>query len=54
MDFINPNPELCWIELDPDLAIGVVEDHFKAGIVGFRLSIYDFEKVGLIDWNEFP
>jgi hypothetical protein len=41
MDFTNPNPAIQWIELLPDFAIGEVKDHYKAGIVGIRMSIHD-------------
>ncbi len=54
MEFINPNPELRWIELEPDLAIGAVKDHYKAGIIGIKLSIHDIEKDGPINWLNFP
>ena len=54
MDFINPNPEIRWLELEPDLAIGEIKDHFRAGIVGIKLSIHDIENDGPIDWLSFP
>jgi C2 domain len=54
MDFLNPNPELKWLELEPDLAIGEVKDHFRAGIVGIKLSIHDIENDGPINWLDFP
>jgi hypothetical protein len=54
MEFLNPNPELRWLELDPDLAIGEVKDHFKAGVVGIKLSIHDIENDGPINWLNFP
>lgn len=41
MEFTNPNPAIKWIELMPDFAIGEVKDHYKAGIVGIRMSIHD-------------
>jgi hypothetical protein len=53
MDFINPNPEIRWLELEPDLAIGEIKDHFRAGIVGIKLSIHDIENDGPIDWLSF-
>lgn len=54
MEFLNPNPELRWVDMEPDLAIGEVKDHFRAGIVGFRLSIHDIEKDGPINFLDFP
>lgn len=54
LDFLDPNPELRWVELEPDLAIGEVTEHFRAGIVGFKLSIHDIEKNGPINFMEFP
>lgn len=53
-DFNNPNPELKWLQFEPDLAIGEVEEHYKAGIVGFRLSIHDIENDGPINFMQYP
>jgi hypothetical protein len=41
LDYTNPNPEIQWVEMEPDLAIGDVKEHYKAGIVGFKMSIHD-------------
>lgn len=54
MEFVNPNPELKWIDLEPDLAIGKVKEHYKAGIVGIKLSIHDVSANGQIDWLNYP
>ena len=54
IEFLTPNPELRWVDMEPDLAIGEVKDHFRAGIVGFRLSIHDIEKDGPINFLDFP
>lgn len=54
LDFVNPNPELKWLELEPDLAIGEVKEHYKAGIVGIKLSIHDVSANGPIDWTDYP
>lgn len=54
IQFTNPNPELRWLEMTPDLAIGEVKEFHKAGIVGLRLSIHDVTKNGPIDWNDYP
>ncbi len=54
MEFTNPNPNLRWLELMPDFAIGEVKEHYKAGIVGIRMSIHDVTQNGLIDWKDYP
>jgi len=41
MEFIEPNAKLRWIELLPDIAVGKVTEHHKAGIVGIRLAFHD-------------
>lgn len=41
LEFLDPNPQLRWLELEPDLAVGRVKEHYKAGIVGLRMSIHD-------------
>lgn len=53
-DFMNPNPEIKWIELEPDLAIGEVKEHYKAGIVGIKMAIHDVSLNGPIDWEDYP
>lgn len=50
LEFTNPNPELRWLELEPDLAIGKVTQHYKAGIVGMRMSIHN--AVTPINWKD--
>lgn len=40
-EFMDPNPAIRWIELQPDLSIGKVKDHYKSGIVSIKLSIHD-------------
>jgi hypothetical protein len=54
MEFVNPNPEIKWIELEPDFAIGEVKEHYKAGIVGIKMSIHDVSTNGSIDWMNYP
>jgi len=54
MEFTNPNPEIRWIELEPDLAVGEVKEHYKAGIVDIKLSIHDVTANGPIDWMNYP
>lgn len=36
--------------MTPDLSIGKVKDHHKAGLVSFKLSIHDKTKYGPIDF----
>jgi hypothetical protein len=36
------------------LAIGKVKEHYKAGIVGIKLSIHDVSANGQIDWLNYP
>ena len=48
-DFLEPSPDVKWLELEPDLAIGAIKDHYKAGIVGIRMSIQDVTKDGPLD-----
>lgn len=51
-DYMDPNPKQKWIDLEPDLAIGKVKEHYKAGIVGIKFSIHDVTKDGPIDWAD--
>lgn len=48
---MNPNPQIRWIELQPDLSVGKVKEYFKAGIVSIKLAIHDKSKDGPIDFN---
>jgi hypothetical protein len=54
MDFTNPNPKLKWIELEPDLAIGEVKEHYRASIIGLKIAVHDITKNGPIDWLNYP
>jgi hypothetical protein len=49
-EFMDPNPQLKWLELSPDLAIGKVKEPHKAGIVSIKLAIHDKTKNGPIDF----
>lgn len=40
--------------MTPDEAIGEVEDDYKAGIIGIRLSLHDTENEGRINWQNYP
>lgn len=48
--FMDPNPQPKWIELQPDLSVGKVKDYYKAGIVSIKLAIHDKSKDGPIDF----
>ena len=51
--FLDKDPKkISWIQLKPDLAIGEVEDYYKAGIVGIRIAIHDKTGEGEIDWKK--
>lgn len=53
MEFAKPKADLRWIEMNPDLAVGEVKEHYKSGIVGLLMSIHDLERNGPIDFNEY-
>lgn len=52
-EFLDPNPQLRWIELQPDLSIGKVKDHHKAGLISIKLAIHDKSKNGPVDFAQF-
>ena len=43
-----------WLELEPDLAIGEVKEHYRGGLVGIKLSVHDIEQDGPVNWNKYP
>ena len=49
-DFLDPNPVLQWLQFMPDLSIGEVKEHYKAGILGIKLSIWDTTANGPVNW----
>jgi hypothetical protein len=51
--FMDPNPKMRWIELNPDLSIGKITDHYKAGIVSVKMTIHDKTLNGPIDFKQF-
>ncbi len=53
MDHVEPNQKLKWVEMEPDLAIDKVRDHYKAGIVSFRFAIWDCQQ-GDVKWDDYP
>ena len=54
-EFMNLDPqEIRWVELQPDLAVGEIEETHKAGLVGMRLSIHDATARGPLDWKSQP
>ena len=52
-NFMNPDPQIRWVELEPDLSIGKVKEHYQAGIISFKLSIHDKTVNGSLDFNTF-
>jgi hypothetical protein len=52
-EFMDPNPNYKWIELNPDLSIGKVTESHKAGLISFKLSIHDKNKDGPIKFEHF-
>lgn len=52
--FMNKSPEIQWFEMNPDLAIGKVKDHYKAGIISVKISIHDKTAGGEINFSEIP
>ena len=53
MDFVDPNPKMKWIQLNPDLAIGKVTDSNKSGIISIKLSIHNKSAKGPINFEAF-
>jgi hypothetical protein len=53
-EFLDNNPPIQWIQLKPDLAIGEVKEHYRAGILGIRLSLHDTTNQGPINWKDYP
>ena len=50
-EFMDPNPKMRWIELNPDLALGKVTEHSQAGLISFKMSIHDKAKDGPISFD---
>jgi hypothetical protein len=53
-EFFDHNPPVEWIQLNPDLAIGECKEHYKAGIVGIRMSLHDIGNDGPVNWMDYP
>lgn len=49
---MNKSPEIQWFEMNPDLSIGKVKDHYKAGIISVKISIHDKTAGGEINFSE--
>jgi hypothetical protein len=49
-NFLDPDPKIKWIEMTPDLAVGKVSEHHKAGLISVKLSIHDKTLNGPIDF----
>ena len=52
-NFLDPSPKLKWIELNPDLSMGKVDEAHKAGIISVKLSIHPKTEKGPIDFAQF-
>mmetsp|Transcript_9561 Transcript_9561/g.9184 ORF Transcript_9561/g.9184 Transcript_9561/m.9184 type:complete len:129 (-) Transcript_9561:525-911(-) len=52
-DFLDPNPEMNWIQMKCDLAVGKVSEPNKAGIISLKLSIHNKTKNGPVDFSTF-
>ena len=51
-NFLDPNPKMKWIQMQPDKSIGKVDEPHEAGIISFKMSIHD-TKNGPIDFKQF-
>lgn len=51
-EFMNPDPEWKWVQMNPDLSVGKVKDHHKAGVISFKLSIHD-KRQGAVNFKDF-
>jgi len=52
-DFLDPNPEMIWLQMKCDLAVGKVTEAHKAGVISLKLSIHNKSKNGPIDFSKF-
>ena len=51
-EFLNPNPEMRWIQLNCDLAMGKVTEPHKAGLISFKMSIHNKTAKGPINFEK--
>ena len=49
--FLDPNPQNKWIQLTPDLSLGKVTEHHKAGMLSIKISMHDKTKNGPINFE---
>lgn len=52
-NFMDPNPKMRWLELNPDLSMGKVSEHHKAGLISVKLAIHDKSLNGPIDFKQY-
>ncbi len=52
--FMNQSPEIQWFEMNPDLSIGKIKDHYKAGIISVKLSIHNKSEKGPFNFSDVP
>lgn len=47
---VNPT----WVQLEPDKAIGSIDDAHKAGFISVKLAVHDETADGPIKWKDYP
>lgn len=52
-EFLDPNPDLKWLQFSPDLSVGEVKEHYRAGIIGIKLSLWDVTANGPVNWLNY-
>jgi len=50
--FMDPNPEMKWFQFIPDNTVNKVKEHYNAGLVSMKLSIWDVTTNGGIDFRK--
>jgi len=52
-DFFDLNPETPnWVQLEPDRAIGSIDDAHKAGFMSIKVAVHDETSDGPIKWKD--
>ena len=52
--FMNQSPEIQWFEMNPDLSIGKIKDHYKSGIISVKISIHNKSAKGPFNFSDVP
>lgn len=52
-NYLDPNPKMKWLEMTPDLSIGKVKEHHKAGLISVKLTIHDKTANGSIEFSKY-